>query len=1001
MSQSNQIVVSGAREHNLKDISLELPRDALVVITGLSGSGKSSLAFDTIYAEGQRRYVESLSAYARQFLGQMDKPDVDSIEGLSPAISIDQKTTSRNPRSTVGTVTEIYDYLRLLWARVGKPHCPICGRPIVGQSAEQIIDQVMELAEGTRFMVLAPVVRGRKGEYGKLLEELRADGFARVKIDDRVRMLEESIVLDKRYKHDISVVVDRLVMRHDVRKRLADSIETAVALADGLVEVEVVGSGRSASAEEGSGEEKPGASGAKGPRAAAAQIVPGETPQPGTLFTFSERFACPEHGPSLVELEPRIFSFNSPHGACERCTGLGSQMEIDPELVVPDASLSIAEGALAPWAGSASNYYEQMTEAIADLYDVDLDAPWEELTDEQREVFLYGTNGEPIQVTYRNRFGRQRSYASRFEGIVKNLERRYRETDSEWTREKIEEYMSLRACPVCGGARLRAESRAVLVAGTRIEDFTALSARRALEWLEEIELSETDRHVARLILREISERLRFLENVGIGYLSMDRAAATLSGGEAQRIRLATQIGSSLVGVLYILDEPSIGLHQRDNSKLIATLEKLRDLGNTVIVVEHDEQTMRAADHLVDLGPGAGEHGGRIVAQGTAVEVQRVKESLTGQFLAGTRTIEPPKRRRTPSGYIEILGASEHNLRDIDVHVPLGVLTCVTGVSGSGKSTLVNDVLYKAVANRLHRARKRPGAHRAIHGLDQLDKIIAVDQSPIGRTPRSNPATYTGLFDVIRDLFAKTQEARARGYKPGRFSFNVKGGRCEMCRGDGQIKIEMHFLPDVYVPCEQCHGKRYNRETLEVRFKGKSIADVLEMPVEEALTFFEHIPKIRRRLETLNAVGLGYVRLGQPATTLSGGEAQRVKLATELSKIATGRTLYILDEPTTGLHFADVQRLLEVLQRLVDAGNSVVVIEHNLDVIKSADRLIDMGPEGGEEGGMAIAVGTPEEVAAEPASHTGHFLAELLEPAPSRNGAKPGSSPRRRRPKVAA
>jgi excinuclease ABC subunit A len=1009
MPQSNQIVVSGAREHNLKDISLALPRDALVVITGLSGSGKSSLAFDTIYAEGQRRYVESLSAYARQFLGQMDKPDVDSIEGLSPAISIDQKTTSRNPRSTVGTVTEIYDYLRLLWSRVGKPHCPICGRPIVGQSAEQIIDQVMELAESTRFMVLAPVVRGRKGEYGKLLEELRADGFARVKIDDRVRMLEESIVLDKRYKHDISVVVDRLVMRHDVRKRLADSIETAVGLADGLVEVEIMGSraasegepGRAAGAADargrGDGDVAAGpsrAKGAKGPRAAAAQIEPGVKPEPGTIFTFSERFACPEHGPSLVELEPRIFSFNSPHGACERCTGLGSQMEIDPELVVPEASLSISEGAIAPWANSSSNYYEQMTEAIAELYDVDLEAPWEALTDEQRDVFLNGTNGEPVQVTYRNRYGRRRSYAARFEGIVKNLQRRYRETDSEWTREKIEEYMSLRACPVCGGARLRAESRAVLVGGTRIEDFCALSARRALEWLEEVELSETDRHVARLILREISERLRFLENVGIGYLSMDRAAATLSGGEAQRIRLATQIGSSLVGVLYILDEPSIGLHQRDNSKLIATLERLRDLGNTVIVVEHDEQTMRAADHLVDLGPGAGEHGGRIVAQGTATQVQRVKESLTGQFLSGARTIEPPARRRTPSGYVEILGASQHNLRDIDVHVPLGVLTCVTGVSGSGKSTLVNDVLYKAVASRLHRARKRPGAHRSIHGLEQLDKIIAVDQSPIGRTPRSNPATYTGLFDVIRDLFAKTQEARARGYKPGRFSFNVKGGRCEVCRGDGQIKIEMHFLPDVYVPCEQCHGKRYNRETLEVRFKGKSIADVLHMPVEEALEFFEHIPKVRRRLETLDAVGLGYVRLGQPATTLSGGEAQRVKLATELSKIATGMTLYILDEPTTGLHFADVQRLLDVLQRLVDAGNSVVVIEHNLDIIKSADRLIDMGPEGGEEGGMAIAVGTPEEVAAEPASHTGQFLAELLEPAAdaSPNG-KPKSSTR--------
>ncbi|HUB74285.1 MAG TPA: excinuclease ABC subunit UvrA, partial [Solirubrobacteraceae bacterium] len=980
-------------------------------------SGKSSLAFDTIYAEGQRRYVESLSAYARQFLGQMDKPDVDSIEGLSPAISIDQKTTSRNPRSTVGTVTEIYDYLRLLWARVGKPHCPICGRPIVGQSAEQIIDQAMELAEGTRFMVLAPVVRGRKGEYGKLLEDLRADGFARVKIDERVRMLEESIVLDKRYKHDISVVVDRLVMRHDVRKRLADSIETAVGLAEGLVEVEIVGSraerageaGRPAATAGGGGRGetaegggRTSAKGAKGARAAATQIVPGARPAPGTTYTFSERFACPEHGPSLVELEPRIFSFNSPHGACERCTGLGSQMEIDPELVVPDPSLSISEGAIAPWANSASNYYEQMTEAIAEMYDVDLDTPWEQLEPEQREVFLYGTNGEPVQVTYRNRFGRRRSYAARFEGIVKNLERRYRETDSEWTREKIEEYTSLRPCPVCGGARLRAESRAVLVAGTRIEDFTALSARRALQWVEEIELSETDRHVARLILKEIEERLQFLENVGIGYLSMDRAAATLSGGEAQRIRLATQIGSSLVGVLYILDEPSIGLHQRDNSKLISTLERLRDLGNTVIVVEHDEQTMRAADHLVDLGPGAGEHGGRIVAQGTAKEVEGVKESLTGQFLAGTRTIETPARRRTPSGYLEIVGASEHNLRDIDVHVPLGVLTCVTGVSGSGKSTLVNDVLYKAVANRLHRARRRPGAHRALHGLDQLDKIIAVDQSPIGRTPRSNPATYTGLFDVIRDLFSKTQEARARGYKPGRFSFNVKGGRCEVCRGDGQIKIEMHFLPDVYVPCEQCHGKRYNRETLEVRFKGRNIAEVLEMPVEEALRFFEHIPKVRRRLETLDAVGLGYVRLGQPATTLSGGEAQRVKLATELSKVATGRTLYILDEPTTGLHFADVQRLLAVLQRLVDQGNSVVVIEHNLDVIKSADRIVDMGPEGGEEGGMAIAVGTPEEVAAEPQSHTGQFLAELLTPAARRRTVNTGEAQaRKRRARVAA
>jgi excinuclease ABC subunit A len=1029
MSAGNQIAVSGAREHNLKDISLTLPRDALVVITGLSGSGKSSLAFDTIYAEGQRRYVESLSAYARQFLGQMDKPDVDSIEGLSPAISIDQKTTSRNPRSTVGTVTEIYDYLRLLWSRVGKPHCPVCGRPIVGQSAEQIIDQAMELEAGTRFMVLAPVVRGRKGEYGKLLDELRADGFARVKIDERVRMLDESIVLDKRYKHDISVVVDRLVMRHDVRKRLADSIETAVALADGLVEIEIAGSAlpgsaaASAVADDGGGKRaeagppSPGergraraavpaqrvhATGAKGARALSAQIVPGVAPTPGTVFTFSERFACPEHGPSLVELEPRIFSFNSPHGACDRCTGLGSQMEIDPELLVPDPALSIGEGAIAPWANSASSYYEQVAEAIAERYGIDLDAPWETLSQAERERFLYGTGGERLRITYRNRFGRSRSYGTRFEGVVNNLQRRYRETDSELTRQRIEEFMSLRPCPVCGGARLRAASRAVLVAGTRIEDFCALSASRALRWLEQVELSETDRHVARLILREISERLRFLENVGIGYLSMDRAAATLSGGEAQRIRLATQIGSSLMGVLYILDEPSIGLHQRDNAKLIATLERLRDLGNTVIVVEHDEQTMRAADHLVDLGPGAGEHGGRIIAQGTAAEVQRVQESLTGQFLSGQRTIQTPKRRRTPSGGVEIIGASQHNLRGIDVQIPLGVLCCVTGVSGSGKSTLVNEVLYKAVASRLHRARQRPGAHRAIHGLEQLDKIIAVDQSPIGRTPRSNPATYTGLFDVIRELFSKTHEARARGYKPGRFSFNVKGGRCEVCKGDGQIKIEMHFLPDVYVPCEQCHGKRYNRETLEVRFKGKNIAEVLDMSVEEALRFFERIPKVRRRLETLDAVGLGYVRLGQPATTLSGGEAQRVKLASELSKIATGRTLYILDEPTTGLHFADVERLLEVLARLVDAGNSVVVIEHNLDVIKSADRLIDMGPEGGEEGGVAIAAGTPEEVAAEPVSHTGRFLARILTPAAKRASATPGrAAARGRRAKVAA
>jgi len=961
----NAIVVSGAREHNLKDIDVTLPRDALTVITGLSGSGKSSLAFDTIYAEGQRRYVESLSAYARQFLGQMDKPDVDSIEGLSPAISIDQKTTSRNPRSTVGTVTEIYDYLRLLWARIGHPHCHICGKPVQGQSAEQIIDQVMGLPEGERFMVLAPAARGRKGEYGKLFEHLRAEGFQRVKVDGDLRLLEDEIVLDKKFKHDISVVIDRLVMRAEVRKRLADSIETAVALADGMVEVETV------------------------PK--------GETEPVVTLY--SEKFACPDHGPVIPELEPRIFSFNSPHGACDRCTGLGSQMEIDPLMVVPDPSLSLGEGALAPWANGASNYYEQITEAIAERYGVDLGTPWGQLPAEQQDLYLYGTSGEPVQVSYRNRYGRRRTYSTRFEGIVANLERRYRETDSEGVREKIEEYMSLVPCPACKGARLRPESRAVLVGGLAIHEFGRFSVRRALAWLDEVQLTDTERHIARLIVREIRERLQFLENVGIGYLSMDRAAATLSGGEAQRIRLATQIGSALVGVLYVLDEPSIGLHQRDNSKLIATLERLRDLGNTVLVVEHDEQTMRAADHLVDIGPGAGEHGGQIVAQGTAAQVAKVKSSLTGQFLAGTRTIEVPSRRRTPSGYLEIRGAKQHNLKHIDVRVPLGVLTCVTGVSGSGKSTLVNEVLYKAVANRLHRARQRPGAHAAVLGLDQVDKIIAIDQSPIGRTPRSNPATYTGLFDVIRDLFSKTPEARARGYKPGRFSFNVKGGRCEVCRGDGQIKIEMHFLPDVYVPCEQCHGRRYNRETLEVRFKGKTIADVLDMPVDEAVEFFQHIPKVHRRLETLRDVGLGYIRLGQPATTLSGGEAQRVKLATELSKIATGRTLYILDEPTTGLHFADVQRLLEVLQRLVDAGNSIVVIEHNLDVIKTADRLIDMGPEGGEEGGTVVGTGTPEEIAATPGSHTGAFLAGLVTPtAPKRRGG--GSSRRRKVPAAA-
>jgi excinuclease ABC subunit A len=951
-----ELVVSGAREHNLKDITVALPRDSLTVITGLSGSGKSSLAFDTIYAEGQRRYVESLSAYARQFLGQMDKPDVDSIEGLSPAISIDQKTTSRNPRSTVGTVTEIYDYMRLLWARIGKPHCFNCGRPIAAQSAEQIIDQIMALEEGTRFMVLAPIVRGRKGEFRDQLEHLRAEGFTRVKVDGELMLLEDEIVLDKKFKHDLSVVVDRLIMRPDVRKRLADSVETAVSLAEGNLDIELVDTGE--------------------------------------VTTYSERFACLHCGISMPELEPRSFSFNSPHGACARCTGLGSQMEIDPDLIVPDPSLSISEGAILPWTSGSTSYYDQLIAAIADRYEIDVEAAWEDLPPEHQDRFLYGTDGDRIYVSYRNRMGRRRSYTTTFDGIVENLERRYRETDSDWSRERIEEYMTMRPCPECKGSRLRPESRAVKVGEMAIHEFSRLSAHRAIAWLEDLQLSDTDRAIARLILREIDERLRFLDNVGVGYLSMERAAATLSGGEAQRIRLATQIGSSLVGVLYILDEPSIGLHQRDNARLIATLERLRDLGNTVLVVEHDEGTMRAADHIVDMGPGAGEHGGYVVAEGTADEIMAAPQSATGQFLSGARAIEVPPARRRPAGYVDIEGATQHNLKKVDVKVPLGVFTCVTGVSGSGKSTLVNEVLYKAVANKLHRAKLRPGAHRRVTGLEQLDKIISVDQSPIGRTPRSNPATYIGLFDQIRELFSKTQEARARGYKPGRFSFNVKGGRCEVCRGDGQIKIEMHFLPDIYVPCEQCHGKRYNRETLDIRFKGRNIADVLEMPVEEALEFFAHIPKIKRRLQTLHDVGLDYMRLGQPATTLSGGEAQRIKLASELSKVATGATLYILDEPTTGLHFADIEKLLEVLQRLVDAGNTVVVIEHNLDVIKTADRIIDMGPEGGEEGGQLMAVGTPEQVAAAPDSYTGAFLRE--------HGVKPAArrAPKARRRRVA-
>ncbi len=933
-----ELVVHGAREHNLKDVTVRLPRNALVCITGLSGSGKSSLAFDTIYAEGQRRYVESLSAYARQFLQMMEKPDVDSIDGLSPAISIDQKTTSRNPRSTVGTVTEIYDYLRLLYARVGRPHCPVCGRPIAGQSLEQIVDQVLRLPEGTKFTVNAPVVRDRKGEYKDVLEELRTDGFTRVKVDGEQLLLEDPIELDKKYKHTIEVVVDRLAMKPDLRTRLTQSVETAAALADGLVVIDVVD---------------------------------------GEPLTFSEKFACPEHGVSLPELQPRIFSFNSPHGACPRCTGLGAQQEIDPDLLVPDPTVSIGDGALVPWSVGNSTFYESVIQAIADRYELDLDTPWGELPEEQQNLFLYGTKGEKVYVTYRNRMGRKRSYMLAFEGIVPNLERRYRETDSSQQRERIEEYMSFRPCPVCNGARLKPEVLAVTIGDRAIHEFTRMSVTAAIEFLDSLELTETEELIGARIIREIRERLTFLDNVGVGYLQLDRAAATLSGGEAQRLRLATQIGSQLVGVLYILDEPSIGLHQRDNGKLIGTLERLRDLGNTVLVVEHDEQMMRAADHLVDMGPGAGEHGGHVVAEGSAAKVARKAGSVTGEFLSGKRSIAVPDRRAHENGSFWVRGASMHNLKEIDVEFPVGKLVCVTGVSGSGKSTLVNEIVYKSLANRLHRMRVKPGAHESVEGIECFDKVIDIDQSPIGRTPRSNPATYTKLFDHIRELYSLTPEAKVRGYKPGRFSFNVRGGRCETCKGDGTIKIEMHFLPDVYVPCETCQGRRYNRETLEVRFKGKSIADVLEMSVEEALRFFAKIPKLRRRLQTLHDVGLDYIKLGQPATTLSGGEAQRVKLSSELSKVATGRTLYILDEPTTGLHFADIEKLLEVLQRLVDAGNTVLVIEHNLDVIKQADWIVDLGPEGGEAGGEVVATGTPEDVAEAEGSHTGEYLRNIL------------------------
>jgi excinuclease ABC subunit A len=937
---AEELVVHGAREHNLKDVTVTLPRNSLICITGLSGSGKSSLAFDTIYAEGQRRYVESLSAYARQFLQMMEKPDVDSIDGLSPAISIDQKTTSRNPRSTVGTVTEIYDYLRLLYARVGRPHCPVCGRPISGQSLESIVDQILALPDGTRFTVNAPVVRDRKGEFRDVLEELRREGFTRVKVDAEHKLLEDDIVLDKKYKHTIEVVVDRLVMKPDLRTRLWQSVETATQLAEGLVGVDLIDENKE--------------------------------------LLFSENFACPDHGVSLPELQPRIFSFNSPHGACPRCTGLGSQQEIDPDLLVPDGSVSIADGALVPWSVGNSSFYESVISAICERYEIEPDTPWDELSQDHRNLFLYGTNGERVYVQYRNRMGRRRSYTLAFEGIVPSLQRRYKDTDSSQQRERIEEYMSFRPCPVCKGARLKPEVLAVTVGSRSIHEFTKMSVTRALEFLDLLDLTETEALIGHRIIKEIRERLTFLDNVGVGYLQLDRASATLSGGEAQRLRLATQIGSQLVGVLYILDEPSIGLHQRDNGRLIETLVRLRDLGNTVLVVEHDEQMMRSADWLVDMGPGAGEHGGHVVAEGTAANVERTKGSVTGQFLSGKRAIAVPERRGQDHGFFKVFGATQHNLKGIDVDFPVGNFICVTGVSGSGKSTLVNEIVYKALANRLSRVRVKPGDHDGVDGIDVFDKVIEIDQKPIGRTPRSNPATYTDLFTHIRELYSLTPESKVRGYKPGRFSFNVRGGRCETCKGDGQIKIEMHFLPDVYVPCETCKGARYNRETLEVRFKGKSIADVLDMSVEEALRFFAKIPKLRRRLQTLHDVGLDYMRLGQPATTLSGGEAQRVKLAAELCKVATGTTLYILDEPTTGLHFADIEKLLEVLQRLVDGGNTVLVIEHNLDVIKQADWLVDLGPEGGEAGGELIADGSPEDVARVEESATGRYLRAILQ-----------------------
>lgn len=938
----DQIIVKGARQHNLKNITVEIPRDKLVVITGLSGSGKSSLAFDTIYAEGQRRYVESLSAYARQFLGQMDKPDVDYIEGLSPAISIDQKTTSRNPRSTVGTVTEIYDYLRLLFARIGEPHCPKCGRLIERQTVQQIVDRVLAMPQGTKFMVMAPLVRGRKGEHAKIMDQMRKAGYVRMFVDGEVRTLDEEIKLEKNKKHSLSVVIDRLAVREGITQRLTDSVETALKLSEGLVEINIIG---------------------------------GETQM------FSENFACSECGISLPEIEPRLFSFNNPLGACPACTGLGMNMELDKSLIIPDGSKTFAEGVIAALSTNQEAYHMKQLAAVLTHYGYSLDTAWNDLPKDIQEILWYGSGEQKFSFMYENLQGEVKKHTTPFEGINPLLRRRHREAFSERMRLDIEGFMTSTPCPVCHGARLKPEVLAILVGGKNICEVTALTVRDAINFFETLNLTERQQFIARQILKEILARLHFLNDVGLEYLTLDRAAGTLSGGEAQRIRLATQIGSGLVGVLYILDEPSIGLHQRDNSKLLATLQHLRDLGNTLLVVEHDEETMYAADQIIDIGPGAGEHGGNVVAQGTAEEIKLVENSVTGQYLSGRKFIPVPKKRRECDGrYIEIIGAKANNLKNIDVKIPLGVFTVVTGVSGSGKSTLINDILYNALAAKLHGARLRPAEHKEIKGLENIDKIINIDQSPIGRTPRSNPATYTGVFDFIRELFSQTNEAKMRGYKPGRFSFNVKGGRCEACRGDGMNKIEMNFLPDVYVPCEVCHGARYNRDTLEVHYKGKSIAEVLDMTVTEACEFFKNLPRISRKLQVLEDVGLGYIHLGQAATTLSGGEAQRVKLATELSRRSTGKTLYLLDEPTTGLHIADVHKLLDVLQRLVEAGDSVVVIEHNLDVIKTADYLIDLGPEGGDKGGTLVACGTPEELAKVKKSYTGQYVKQVLKQA---------------------